>query len=187
MTRITILAGQAKGRTLSDARGPETRIATAMLRTSLFDILRPRIEGAKLLDLFAGIGALGLEGLSRGAASCVFVERDPRCLQALRKNVQALGYSDRARIVKLDAFETSEGGPYDVVLLDPPYRYFEEDRFRRRLVEFLGAFRPRGIIAAGSLVVVKHGRGKGLPDAGTGLALRETRRYGDTELSFYDA
>lgn len=185
MSRITILGGEAKGRILCDVRGPETRIATAMLRTSLFDILRPRIDGARLLDLFAGVGALGLEGLSRGAAYCVFVEKDARCIRALKENVVALGFADRARVVKLDAFEVSEGGPFDIVFMDPPYRFYEEARFRDRLVKLLSDLHPRGIIQSGSLVVVKHGRGQGLPDAGTGVSLKDIRRYGDTELSFY--
>ena len=152
-----------------------------MLRTSLFDILRPRIEGAKLLDLFAGIGSLGLEGLSRGASFCVFIEQDLKCIRALRENVATLGFQDRARIVKIDAFEVSEGGPYDVVIVDPPYRFFEEARLRAKVIELLGCFRARAIIAAGSVVVVKHGRGHGPEGA------QDVRRYGDTELSFYYA
>jgi 16S rRNA (guanine(966)-N(2))-methyltransferase RsmD len=187
MSRITILAGEFKGRNLCDARGPDTRIATAALRTSLFDILRPRVSGARLLDLFAGVGTLGLEGLSRGASFCVFVETDPRCVRALRENVRALGCEDRARVLKFDAFEISEGGPYTIVLIDPPYRLFEDSRGRSKLVNLLGAFFPRGIIRADSLVVVKHARDKGLSEFDDRLPLRQIRRYGDTELSFYHA
>lgn len=178
MSRIAILGGESKGRVLSDARGPDTRIATAALRTSLFDILKPRIEGARLLDLFAGVGSLGLEGLSRGASFGVFVEKDPRCLQALRKNVETLGYEERARVVKLDAFDVSEGGPYDIVFIDPPYRFFDSAPLRAMLQGLLA--RLRAMVKGGGLVVLKHARGKGI-----GVA-SDVRRYGDTELSFFE-
>jgi 16S rRNA (guanine966-N2)-methyltransferase len=185
MGRITILGGEAKGRPLCDVRGPETRIATAMLRTSLFDILRPRIEGSRLLDLFAGIGSFGLEGLSRGADFCAFVEENARCVRALRQNVAALGFESRARVARFDAFEVTEGGPFDIVFIDPPYRYFEEPRHRSRLAELLGALAPRAIIRPGSRVVLKHGRGRGLSARECGLSPADVRRYGETELSFY--
>jgi 16S rRNA (guanine966-N2)-methyltransferase len=182
--RITVVGGSARGRAIQDVHRPGTRVATARVRASLFDMLAPRLEGARVLDLFAGIGALGLEALSRGADFCVFVERDPACVRVIRANVDALGFADRARVVKMDAHEVSEGGPYGIVLLDPPYEYLEDSRRRARLGDLLGKLLPRGIIDRASLVVLKHGRGQSFETL-EGLTRTEVRRYGETELSVY--
>jgi 16S rRNA (guanine966-N2)-methyltransferase len=121
---VRVIAGSAKGRTLDAPRGGETRPATDRIRETLFAILEPRLEDARVLDLFAGAGTLGIEALSRGAARATFVERSAEAVKTLRKNVAATGFGDRAdvRAANVLAFlEQSVAGPYDVVFCDPPF------------------------------------------------------------------
>ena len=96
---MRVIAGEAKGRTLVVPRGGGTRAATDRIRETLFAILEPRLEGARVLDLFAGAGSLGIEAVSRGAAAVTFVERGPEALKALRRNLEATRLSERASVV----------------------------------------------------------------------------------------
>src|SRR3989441_12933158 len=123
---MRILAGALKGRRLVTPRGPATRPTTDQVRLALLDALAPWLEGARVLDLFAGAGGVGLEALSRGAAHATFVERDARAVAALAANVRALGVGSRARVVRAEVGRAlgrlaAAGERYDVVFLDPPY------------------------------------------------------------------
>lgn len=121
---MRVIAGTAKGRTLDAPRGGATRPATDRIRETLFAILEPMLGDARVLDLFAGAGTMGIEALSRGAASATFVERSAEALKALRKNIAATGFDDRSdiRAANVLAFlEQSIAGPYDVVFCDPPF------------------------------------------------------------------
>jgi len=135
-------------------------------------ILQPSIAGARVLDLFAGSGALGLEALSRGAAEATFVEDDPRAIAALRQNVAALGAPDRVTIVRTDAVrlvQSLEAGAYDLAFADPPYE--------RGLAT---AVADRWLAAAFAHILgVEHSPREPLPGAD------DTRRYGDTAITFY--
>lgn len=121
---MRVIAGSAKGRTLVAPRGVTTRPATDRIRETLFAILEPVLDEARVLDLFAGSGALGIEALSRGADRATFVERAPDALQALRKNIAATGFGDRAEIVAASVpsfVDRTLEGQYDVVFCDPPF------------------------------------------------------------------
>ena len=120
---MRVIAGEAKGRTLVAAKGGGTRSATDRIRETLFAILAGRVEGARVLDLFAGAGTLGIEALSRGAAHATFVERAPEALTALRRNLATTKYDDRALVARSDviAFLAAESGGYDLVFCDPPF------------------------------------------------------------------
>ncbi|HLG42340.1 MAG TPA: RsmD family RNA methyltransferase [Planctomycetota bacterium] len=174
---VTIIAGSARGRPLVTVPGLETRVATSMLRTSLFDILRLRLEGAAVLDLFAGIGSFGLEALSRGAARATFVERNPACLRAIRENLAKLGFE--GAVIRGDAFRYPAGLDsavgYDIVFVDPPYAEYEFPRVET-LVKRL---RECDSLAAEGVLVLKHPKRQGFPGAD------DTRNYGGTQLSFY--
>ena len=119
----TIIAGEWRRKRLTVPPGWTVRPTRGRVRGALFDMLGSRVVGARALDLYAGAGVLGLEALSRGAASCLFVERDRKALAALRKNVAACGPSaGRATILAMDADTlTLPLGPFDLVLLDPPF------------------------------------------------------------------
>ena len=124
---LRIIAGEARGRRLSTPEGIEVRPTTSRVREAVFNSLHSqgRLEGADVLDLFAGSGALGLEAVSRGAASATFVESAPPALAALKANIDATGFNDRCRVVPGDVMEELPrlGHGYDVVLCDPPYRF----------------------------------------------------------------
>lgn len=121
---MRVIAGIAKGRTLDAPRGGATRPATDRIRETLFAILEPILDEAGVLDLFAGAGTLGIEALSRGAAGATFVERSTEALRALRRNIRATGFDDRATVIAanvLGFLDQGIAGPYDVVFCDPPF------------------------------------------------------------------
>ena len=120
---MRVIAGEAKGRTLIAVKGGGTRSATDRIRETLFAILAGRLEGARVLDLFAGAGTLGIEALSRGATSATFVERAPEAIAALRRNLATTKLDDRAEVAKSDVMTFLGGniGSYDLVFCDPPF------------------------------------------------------------------
>ncbi len=120
---MRVIAGEAKGRPLAAVRGGVTRAATDRIRETLFGILAPALEGARVLDLFAGAGTLGVEALSRGARHATFVERSSAAVATIRRNLASTGLADRATVVgaHVVAFLGSPGGPYDLVFCDPPF------------------------------------------------------------------
>src|SRR5881296_2139751 len=125
---VRIIAGAFKGRRLKTPSGDAVRPTGDRVREAWFSILQRPLDGARVLDLFAGSGALGLEALSRGAARAVFVDRDRRAVEVLRANLEALGVASEEAEVRpvsaqravRDALSRSEA--YDLVFLDPPYR-----------------------------------------------------------------
>lgn len=171
MTRI--IAGEFGGRRLAVPRGVGTRPTADRVREAWMSIIAPRLQGAVVLDLFAGTGALGLEAVSRGAVSALFVEQATPALDLIRRNIDILGVADRTRIVRGDAMRfvgELGAGAYDIALADPPYA---ED-YAERLVQ---AFR-RSPFAA--LLAVEHA-------ATIHLDGDDTRRYGDTAITFCHA
>jgi 16S rRNA (guanine966-N2)-methyltransferase len=173
---VRIIAGRWGGRPIAAPPGRETRPTADRVREAWMSAIAPELPGARVLDLFAGSGALGLEALSRGAESVTFVERAPQALKVLRANLALLGVEERVRVVGTDALrfvETLEPGEFDVALADPPYgRGLAAgivERFLRR--PFAG------------LLCVEHRRDDALPPA---AGARE-RRYGDTLLTFIPA
>jgi 16S rRNA (guanine966-N2)-methyltransferase len=173
---MRVIAGELGGRRLVTARGGATRPTAARVREALFSMLGG-LEGAVVLDLFAGSGALGIEALSRGAARATFVERAPSALLALRSNLSALELEGRARVVAGDALAAlSSGDKYDLVFLDPPYAT------AAAFAEALSSALP-GVLRAGARVVSESDRRAPLT---LELALRTERRYGDTMIRIHD-
>jgi 16S rRNA (guanine966-N2)-methyltransferase len=121
---MRVIAGEAKGRTLIVPRGGGTRAATDRIRETLFAILEPELPGARVLDLFAGAGTLGIEALSRGAIHATFVERGKVAAGALRKNLAATHFTDRASVVEanvLSFLNEPPVEPFDLAFCDPPF------------------------------------------------------------------
>ena len=174
---MRIIGGEARGRTLVAPPGQATRPTQDYVRESLFNILAPRVEGARILDLFAGTGALALEALSRGAAEAVLCDRDRAALSAIQKNVEAVRCADRVRVFAGDyaACLRACPGPYDLIFLDPPYA--------RDAAPVLAQIVTGGLLASGGRIVVEHRRGA-QPEILPPLVLADQRRYGDTEISF---
>lgn len=184
MTRI--IGGRGKGRRLTTPRGTATRPTAARVRQTLFDILAPELRGCRLLDAFAGSGAVGLEALSRGAARVVFVDTSAAALQALRDNLAALGVAGaQARVLRQDAGAAlttlaGAGERFDLVYLDPPY---DSDLYEPLLERLARS----GLLAAQALVVAEHFHKRLLPETIGGLLRTRQVRVGDHRLSFYRA
>jgi 16S rRNA (guanine966-N2)-methyltransferase len=172
MGRLRVGGGEARGRRLRAPKG--IRPTQGMVKAAIFNIVGPGIQGAHVLDLFAGSGAIGIEALSRGAAEVTFVDREPRGLAILRQNLDALGLKERARVVRGDVVRWLEISPDEVkragfIFLDPPY----EDPVLDRALKVL----DRQV--EGATVVAEHSRRQELP-ALSHLQLDRQRRYGDT-------
>ncbi len=182
-----VIAGTAHGVRLA-APGPGTRPLTDRVKQTLFGILEPELADAAVLDLFAGSGAGGIEALSRGAASAVFVEKDRRAALAIEENLRRARFGPPAARVVRGGVETylaglDRGGSiqrFDLVLLDPPYEA------ATTLVQVLGMLgEPSAPVRDGAIVVAKH-FWRDAPPGRIGLlaSIRE-RRFGETALTFY--
>jgi 16S rRNA (guanine966-N2)-methyltransferase len=175
VSKLRVGGGQARGRRLKAPKG--IRPTQGMVKAAIFNLVGPGIEGAHVLDLFAGSGALGIEALSRGAAEVTFVDREPRGLAILRQNLDALELKERAHVVRGDVVRWLESSPAEVdraglVFLDPPYEDVVLDRALRALDRTL----------SGALVVAEHSRRQTLPPLSR-LEVDRERRYGDTMVT----
>jgi len=176
---MRVVAGIYGGRRLTAPPGSATRPTSDRVREALFSILGASVDDARVLDLFAGSGALGIEALSRGAASAVFVDRAPKAIVAIQANLTALGIeADVRRMEARSALRTAlaRGEAYDLVFLDPPYR--RAAGLGRELSEALAA-----VLAAGARVVSESDRRDPLA---LKFELAGERRYGDTVIRIHD-
>ncbi len=176
---MRVVAGRLGGRRLAAPSGRDTRPTSDRVREALFAILGD-LDGLRVLDLFAGSGALGIEALSRGAASAVFVERAPRAAEVVAGNLAALGLE--ASVVRADARRalrdaSERADAYDLVFLDPPYR--DAAAWGRELSAALPA-----VLAPGARVVGESDRRAPLE---LSLPLADERRYGDTLIRIHTA
>jgi len=172
---MRIIAGLAKGRRLRSPEGGGTRPMMDRVREALFSSLGPLVDGADVLDLFAGSGSIGLEALSRGADRLVLVERGRRALAVLRGNVAAVGLGGEIVPGDVLRYLVDAGACFDLVFVDPPY-----DLPLASVDEVLGMVRAR--LRAGGVVVVHRRAETGTPEA-PGLEMIDRRRYGDTEIT----
>jgi 16S rRNA (guanine966-N2)-methyltransferase len=178
---LRIVAGAHRGRTLVAPKGHSTRPTADRVRQALFNILEhapwaPGLAGARVADLFAGSGALGLEALSRGAASCVFVDRDAAAREAIAQNVAALGLADRCEILNADATHLPARPPVDLAFLDPPYT-------EGLATPTLAALVAGAWLAPAAIVIVEVGAREMLPTA-SGYTLLDERSWGAAKVLF---
>jgi 16S rRNA (guanine(966)-N(2))-methyltransferase RsmD len=175
---MRVVAGRWGGRRLQAPPGDATRPTSDRVREALFSVLGPRLQGARVLDLFAGSGALGIEALSRGAAEATFVDSAPAAQKALRANLAALGADAETRRQDAGRFlagASEAGRQYDLVFLDPPYR------LAGRLGGELSAMLP-AVLAPGATVIAESDRRTPLE---LDLPLHDERRYGDTLIRIH--
>jgi 16S rRNA (guanine966-N2)-methyltransferase len=174
---MRVIAGTARGRPLVAPRGTATRPISDRVKETLFAILADRVLDARVLDLYAGSGAVGIEALSRGAAHCDFVEHDRRALAAIRQNLERAGVGDRGSVhgqSVLAFLAAPREGRLDLAIVDPPYA-------ERAILAPLERLVTR--LTPGAVVVVKHHWRTPIPIPRGLTALRE-RRFGETTLTF---
>lgn len=178
---MRIIGGDARGRTIVAPAGAKTRPTQDYVRESLFNIIRWDVEDARVLDLFAGTGALSLEALSRGARSAVLVDMDRAAGAAIRKNMETSRLSEKCRLIPrnyhaaMDALAT-EGARFDLVFIDPPYKM-------ENTGEMCAALYDKGLLAEAFLLVVEHRKGRA-PMLDARFEAFDLRHYGDTEITF---
>jgi 16S rRNA (guanine966-N2)-methyltransferase len=179
---MRIVAGEYRGRRLQSPSWDGLRPTSDRLRETLFNIVGPSIDGARVLDGYAGTGAIGIEALSRGAAHVTFVDRDRRARQLIETNLSQLGLppaNDRV-IIRADfmtAARAAAGESFDLIILDPPYAH-------DAAAQAIAAVSP--LVAPATRVVVEHASRFPAPADANGLQLRRTVKAGDSALSFYE-
>jgi 16S rRNA (guanine966-N2)-methyltransferase len=183
---MRIVGGTFRGRSIVAPKGDVARPTLDRTREALFNILSHRdgfsFEGARVVDLFAGSGALGLEAMSRGAAFCLFIEIEAASRAAIRDNIEALGLFGSARIHRRSATALGEkpaglGDPFVLAFLDPPYR-------KDLAPPALKALRDGDWLAPGALVVIEQAKDE-IPAASDGYVEIDRRLYGDTQIGIY--
>ena len=176
---MRIIAGSRKGARIFAPAGLETRPTGDRAREAVFNLIGP-VDDARVLDLFAGSGAMGLEALSRGAASATFVERDPAAAATIERNLDKLrlrGAVLRHDVARVLAADAAAGTRYDLVLIDPPYRVLAG------VLPTLSAYLP-SVLERGGLVVVESDARE---EPELPLAKRTSRRYGRARITVFEA
>ena len=178
---MRIIAGSRKGARLFAPKGLDTRPTGDRTREAVFNLVGP-VDGARVLDLFAGSGAMGLEALSRGAASAVFVERDRAAAQTIERNLEKLDLTGatvlREDAVRVLAADRAAGRRYDLVLIDPPYRMLAG------ILSTLARHLPPVLEPDGLIVVESDAHD---PEPELPLAVRTSRRYGSARITLFEA
>lgn len=179
---MRIIAGSLKGRKLAPFKGTGIRPTSDRLRESLFSILSNRVQGAVVLDLFAGTGALGIEALSRGAQTACFIDNDPNALALVRRNIESCGLTEQVSVIKWNIVKNlnclrSFPARFDLVFMDPPYR---QHAISPTLIHLCQSGRLR----QKTCLVVEHSLSEQLPPILPPLYLRDQRKYGKTLVSF---
>ncbi len=189
---MRIIGGENRKLKLAAPRGREVRPILDRVRESLFGILRNDLPGAAVADLFAGTGVIGLEALSRGAARCVFVDRDPRCAETIRENVRRAHREAQARVVRSDALRIAQPGgeleteaPFDLVFVDPPYRLMRSSRGSERVLQLLRHLGEPALLTDEGLVVLRYPRDAQAPAEVGPLVQMDRRRYGGMRIAFF--
>ncbi len=182
---MRVIGGSARGRRLSAPRGRGTRPTTDRVREAVFNMLGDAVRGSRVLDLFAGSGALGIEALSRGARSAVFTETGAEALRHLQRNLENLGFASQGAVIKADSLVylrkmASQSGSFDLIFADPPYTM--DTVFYRSLLDMLA---DKGILGPRGRLVLEHpARGGELATPPAWMQMVH-RRYGDTAITIF--
>ncbi|MGD8990815.1 MAG: 16S rRNA (guanine(966)-N(2))-methyltransferase RsmD [Desulfobacterales bacterium] len=179
---IRIIAGELKGRKLVTVAGKETRPTSDRVRESVFNILGNCVQGARVLDLYAGTGAMGIEALSRGAKWALFAEGQRAALAALAKNIKICSLENRTNILKCNILDNlkiiqSHSPAFDLVFIDPPYN---EDMIQPTLSHLARS----QCLVKGARLAIEHSPREPIPENQPEFAMADQRRYGKTLVSF---
>jgi 16S rRNA (guanine(966)-N(2))-methyltransferase RsmD len=189
---MRVIAGSARGRRLRCLRDRRIRPTQDRVKEAVFSSLTPRLSDSRVLDLFAGSGALGIEALSRGAGAVTFVEKDEEACRLIQENLSACGWqlSSRVRLLQKDILRWLPGGgaggqpapqameQYDIILADPPYRQGYED-------EILALLSRHSLLSSQGILVLESEARQELPEQAGRLSLHKSKTYGDTKISYY--
>ncbi len=180
---MRVIGGIARGRRLRAPRGRRTRPTSNHLREVVFDLLGQQVSGQSFLDLYAGSGAVGIEALSRGATRAVFVERDPSAVAALRRNLEASGFRDRAEVVPIEVLRylrraASGSWRFDLIFLDPPYQGVEAGAA-------LSLIASNGLLTQTGVAILERSVRTEKVPAPDGLMCVREIRHGDSTLQLY--
>ena len=178
---MRIIAGEKKGRRIEAPEGRETRPTLDRVRENIFNMLQTRMGGARVLDLFAGSGALSLEALSRGAEFAVLADRDRDALRIEKKNIEALEYEEKTRVIPGDWSRTTEklrteGEEFDLIFLDPPYAMRDLEKVTEALLP---------LAAEGAWMVIEH-EAKAEPEVAPGWTEVNRRSWGFCGVSIFE-
>lgn len=175
---MRVITGSARGRRLETLPGEDvTRPTSESVKEALFSMIQFEIEGRRVLDLFAGSGQLGIEALSRGAASCVFVENNKSAKAVVEKNILYCGLQDRANIYLSDAVSyASRSATYDIVFLDPPYHKNLVDKVLPLVVANM---------SDGGIIACETAKDEALPESCAGFSVAKEKTYGKIKLTLY--
>lgn len=188
---MRVIAGSARGTYLSSLKGNTTRPISDRIKDSLFNILSQVIPDSSVIDMYAGTGAIGIEALSRGARSCVFIEIDKSAIQVIKKNLETTKLQDKAQVLRYDVFEIV---PYleknsievDLVFASPPYPLIEKSSYRDELLVLFSILCSKRIVQPEGIIVLQHKKTAfEIPPDAPYLELFNTRIYGDTQISFF--
>ncbi|MDR3206903.1 MAG: 16S rRNA (guanine(966)-N(2))-methyltransferase RsmD [Oscillospiraceae bacterium] len=177
---MRVVTGTARGRKLKPVPGEATRPTTASVKEAVFSIIQFEIEGRRVLDLFAGTGQLGIEALSRGAAQAVFVDNNSAALAVVRDNLAVTGLEEKAAVVASDAlsYVTARPEPFDIILLDPPYR-------SSLLTDVMARLSTVDILRPGGIIVCETAADLAPPAPPASCVLSRTYRYGTQAVCLY--
>ncbi|MGR3309754.1 MAG: 16S rRNA (guanine(966)-N(2))-methyltransferase RsmD [Candidatus Brocadiales bacterium] len=198
---MRVIAGTARGTRLLSVKGLKTRPILDSVKESLFNIIREIVPGSYVVDLFAGTGALGIEALSRGAAFCMFIDKDIDAIEVIKRNLLKAGLEDRARVLRFDVFKSctyliANQLKLDLVLAGPPYEMVEQEEGRQRILSLFQEMVEKEILKSDGIIVLQHRRQHGqtlhsvrgqaclsMPPH-IGLEIFDQRCYGETQLTF---
>ncbi len=180
---LRVIAGTAKGTRLETPKDRRLRPTLDRVRESLFNILAPRLPDARFADLFAGTGANGIEALSRGAASCVFVDSDPQSLDLIQRNTTRAKLSDRATILRAQlpagiSALVRRTGQLDIIFADPPFDYTCYE-------DLLNEIGSQALVVPEGLIIIEHASDIQIPDNAGLMCITRNETYGRTALSFF--
>ncbi|WP_082234280.1 16S rRNA (guanine(966)-N(2))-methyltransferase RsmD [Halobacillus massiliensis] len=173
---MRVIAGEHKGRALKPVPNHKTRPTTDKVKESVFHMIGPFFDGGTALDLFAGSGGLGIEALSRGVNTCVFVDQQPKAISVIHENLRTLKLESRAEVFRADAFRALKAAAkreltFQYIFLDPPYKKFSYEELMLQILEYQ-------LLAEDGTIVCEHDASEEVPDEVQHLKLIKTEKYG---------
>lgn len=180
---MRIIGGSAKRRILKSVSGLETRPVTDQIKESIFNILQFEITNTRVLDLFAGVGNFGLEALSRGAKSAIFVDLRKECIEALHENISMLKFGNQSEIIQGDVINSihrlgKESREFDLIFVDPPYsKNFE--------IPVLQTLSQNKLLTTQGILVMRYHKKTSLDEKEISFTCIRKERYGDTMVAFF--